>query len=154
YSVCSTRLSPLAPMAISPRRRSIVEVAPDDRAIAAAVTSSAANRNASTGRSMAALDLDFDDLTDPDVSDGLHDDRADQHRLPHPLVKQQAHVLGIDERQGDGERRWQRQQHVAGEAAVRGVDADLTADLEPLADHVGEVVENLRQGAARGRLVL
>ena len=44
--------------------------------------------------------------------------------------------------------RRQRQQHVAGEAAVRRVDAHLPLDLEPLAHHVREVVENLRQVAA------
>ena len=46
------------------------------------------------------------------------------------------------------ERRRQRQQHVAGEAAVRRVHAHLPLDLEPLAHDVREVVENLRQVAA------
>ena len=40
------------------------------------------------------------------------------------------------------------QQHVAGEAAVRGVHAHLPANLEPLAHDVREVVENLGQVAA------
>ena len=44
--------------------------------------------------------------------------------------------------------RRQRQQHVAGEAAVRRVHAHLPQNLEPLADDVREVVENLRQVAA------
>ena len=51
-----------------------------------------------------------------------------------------------DER--DRQERRQRQQHVAGEAAVRGVHAHLPQDLEPLAHDVREVVENLRQVAA------
>ena len=42
----------------------------------------------------------------------------------------------------------QRQQHVAGQAAVRGVDPHLAQDLEALADDVGEVLENLGQVAA------
>ena len=46
------------------------------------------------------------------------------------------------------ERRRQRQQHVAGEAAVRRVHADLPPNLEALAHDVREVVENLRQVAA------
>ena len=46
------------------------------------------------------------------------------------------------------ERRRQRQQHVRREAAVRRVDAHLAQHLEPLADDVREVVENLRQVAA------
>ena len=62
--------------------------------------------------------------------------------------EQQLHVLGVDERQRDAERRRQRQQHVAGEAAVRRVHAHLPLDLEALAHDVREVVENLRQVAA------
>ena len=62
--------------------------------------------------------------------------------------KQQVHVLGIDERQRDAQHRRQRQQHVAGEPAVRRVDAHLAEDLEPLADDVREVLENLREVAA------
>ena len=57
-------------------------------------------------------------------------------------------MFGIDERQRNGERRRQREQHVAGEAAVRGVHADLPLDLEPLAHDVREVVENLGEVAA------
>ncbi len=71
-----------------------------------------------------------------------------QHHLAHALAEQQLHVLRVDERQRDGERRRQRQQHVAGEAAVRRVHAHLALDLEALADDVREVVENLRQVAA------
>ena len=40
------------------------------------------------------------------------------------------------------------EQHVAGETAVRRVHADLPADLEPFADDVRQVVEDLRQVAA------
>ena len=58
-------------------------------------------------------------------------------------------MLRVDERERDGERRRQRQQHVAGEAAVRGVHAHLPQDLEALAHDVREVVEDLGQVAAR-----
>ena len=44
--------------------------------------------------------------------------------------------------------RRQRQQHVAGESAVRRVDADLAENLEPLAHHVRQVLENLGEVAA------
>ena len=44
--------------------------------------------------------------------------------------------------------RRQREQHVAGQPAVRGVDAHLAQDLEALADDVREVLEDLRQVAA------
>ena len=46
------------------------------------------------------------------------------------------------------ERRRQRQQHVAGEAPVRGVHADLPSNLETLADDVRQVVEDFGQVAA------
>ena len=42
----------------------------------------------------------------------------------------------------------QREQHVAGQPAVRRVDAHLAEDLEALADDVGEVLEDLGQVAA------
>src|SRR5439155_3776675 len=44
--------------------------------------------------------------------------------------------------------RGQREEHVAREAAVRRVHAHLTQNLEALAHHVRQVVENLRQVAA------
>ena len=47
------------------------------------------------------------------------------------------------------EHRRQRQQHVAGEPAVRRVDPHLAENLEALADDVREVLENLGQVAAR-----
>ena len=73
---------------------------------------------------------------------------ADDHHLAHPLFEQAVHVLGVDERQRDCEKRRQRHQHVTGEPAVRGVHAHLAANLESLADDGREVVENLRQVAA------
>ena len=62
--------------------------------------------------------------------------------------EERLHVLGADEHERDGQRRRQAEQHVAGEAAVRGVHAHLPQDLEPLAHHVGEVVEDLGEVAA------
>ena len=58
------------------------------------------------------------------------------------------HVFRVDEHQRNGQKRRQGQQHVAGHAPVRGVDAHLAENLEPLAHDVGEVVENLREVAA------
>ena len=114
----------------------------------AAAISSETNRNPSSGRSTVTLYLDLDDLADPDEADGLHHDGADDHHLAHLFLEQQLHVLGVDERQRHRQRGRQRQQHVAGEAAVRRVDAHLPQDLEALADRRGEVVENLGQVAA------
>ena len=75
-------------------------------------------------------------------------ERDHQQHLAHALAEQQVHVLRVDERQRDAEHRRQRQQHVAGEAAVRRVDPHLAQNLEALADDVREVLEDLRQVAA------
>src|SRR5580698_364950 len=48
----------------------------------------------------------------------------------------------------DSAARRQREQDEGGEAAVRRMHANLPADLESLADHVREVVEDLGQIAA------
>src|SRR5688572_14266100 len=114
-------------------------------AIAAPTISSETNRNARIGSS--TLHLDLDDLADPDVADELHDDRGGDHLLPHALREEELHVIRVDEHQRDGERRRKRQQDIAGEAAVRGMHADLPQNLEALAYHVREVVENLGQVA-------
>ena len=71
-----------------------------------------------------------------------------QHQPARALGEEQVHVFGVDEHQRDGEERRQSQQHVAGHAAVRRVDAHLAENLEPLAHDVGEVVEDLREVAA------
>src|SRR5262245_24213917 len=132
----------------SSRRASMVEAADGMKAYASAPTSIEPNRNAMRGISI-ALYLDLDDLFDPEIPDRLHDRGGAEEHVADPLAEEQLHVLGVDERQGDGQERRQRQQHVAGQASVRGVDADLAQDLEPLADDVREVLEDLRQVAAR-----
>src|SRR5690606_12017846 len=70
------------PCVSSPRRRSIAAVAGGDIAMAAAVTSSDTNRNASSGSSRVTSHLDPDHAADPQVADRLHDDGGDQHQLP------------------------------------------------------------------------
>ena len=78
-------------------------------------------------------------------------ERGHQQHLPHALAEQHVHVFGIDERQRDAEHGRQREQHVAGQPAVRRVDAHLAQDLEPLAHDVREVLENFRRGCRRSR---
>ena len=55
---------------------------------------------------------------------------------------------GLMNESASAEKRRQRHQHVAGKPSVRGVHADLTANLEPLAHDVREVVEDFRKVAA------
>ena len=74
--------------------------------------------------------------------------RDHQQHLAHALAEQRVHVVRIDERERNAQHRRQRQQHVAGHAPVRGIDANLPQDLEALAHDVREVLEDLRQVAA------
>src|SRR5204863_5653725 len=79
----------------SPSRCSIAEGPAGASTIAAPATTIRPNRNASTAMSIMALDLDLDDLPDPDVANRLHDDGNDEHHLTHVLPEQQVHVVGI-----------------------------------------------------------
>src|SRR5262245_44368377 len=94
------------------------------REYARAPTSAVPNRNASNGI-IIALYLDLDDLLDPEVADRLHDRGGAEQHVADPFAEEQLHVIGIDERERDGQERGQREQHVAGQPAVRRVDADL-----------------------------
>src|SRR5689334_14672163 len=105
------------------------------------------NRKASSGSSMVTSHLDLDNLTDPEEADGLHHDRADEHHLPHRLAEEQLHLFRVDVRERRGKTRRQCEKHVAGEAAVRCMDADLASDLESLANDAAKVLENLREVA-------
>src|SRR5262245_38533932 len=134
---------------ISSRRRSMTPAPCGASAIAAPATRSETNTKPSSGSSSITSHLDLDDLADPEVADRLHDDGAAHHHLTHALLEQEAHVFRVDEHQRAREHGGQRQQHVAGEAPVRGMDPHLTQNLEALADDVGEVVEDLGQVAAR-----
>src|SRR4029453_9481127 len=119
-----------------------------DSTMAAAAMSSETNTNPSSGRRTVTLYLDLDDFTNPEVTNRLHDDGAHDHHLAHALLEQQIHVLGIHPREHDTQRGRERQQHIAGEAAVRRGAPDLPQNLESLTDDVCEVVENLGEVAA------
>ncbi len=67
--------------------------------------------------------------------------------MSHMLAKQQLHVLGVEDGECHPERRGQSEKDETGEPPVRRVHAHLPLDLEPLADDVGEVVEDFRQVA-------
>ena len=111
--------------------------------------SSETKRNAEQRQQQLTLHLDLDDLADPEESDRLHDDRAPISIVcPMCSVNSSFMCSGLMNDQRDRQRRRQRQQHVAGEAAVRRVHAHLPQNLEALAHDVGEVVENLGQVAA------
>src|SRR5712692_10581637 len=132
----------------SPSRRSIAAAESGASASAAAATSSDPNMKASNAINTVTLHLDLDDPADPEEPNRLHHEGNEQRHLAHAVLEEQLHVLRVEHRQDDAQRRRQGQQDEGGEAAVRGVHANLPADLESLADHVREVVENLGQIAA------
>src|SRR5919201_6481954 len=126
----------------SPRRRSIV-VEVGESASATPAMSSEAKMNARSGSSSVTLHLDLDDLANPDVANHLHDDRDHQQLLADSRLEEELHMRRIDDLERHAERGGQRHQHPAGEPSVCRVHAHLTQNLEPLADDVCEVVENL-----------
>src|SRR5580765_4999281 len=93
-------------------------------------------------------DLNPDDLANYEIAHRLQDDTDDQHGVPDRIGKQrpdEQRVHEIHPHNDDG-RHAHQQQH--GEAALRGVDTYLAQDLEALADHVREIIENLGEVAA------
>src|SRR6476661_8487123 len=141
--------SGIRPVVSSSMRRSMAPARLGMSAIAIAAITIEPNTNASNGRNIVTLHLYLDDLLDPQEADGLHHERAGQQHPAERLVEEHVHVIGVDERERDAQHRRQREQDVAGEPAVRGVDPDLAQDLEALADDVSEVFQNLREVAAR-----
>src|SRR5262249_50725675 len=131
----------------SSSRRSTMVAERGDSALAAAATSSDPKTNAKRASSI-RLHLDLDDLADPEETDRLHHDGADDHHVPERLVEQQAHLFRRNEREREGESSRQRQQHKPGEAPVGGMRSHLTQNLESFTDDVGQVVEDLGQVAA------
>src|SRR5688500_2807054 len=114
---------------ISPSRRSTTLAGLVVSAMAPAATIMATNKNARSGSRNVTLHLDLDHLTNPEEADRLQDDRSGQHDLSHAFVEEQVHHFRVDARQHHRQHGGQRQQHVAREASVRGVDADLPANL-------------------------
>src|SRR5688572_28758621 len=128
----------------SPSRRSMA-FSPRSSDIPIAAISREMNRNPTRGSRNVTLHLDLDDLTDPDEPDRLHDDGAHHHHLPHPDREERPHVVGADEHQRDGQECRKSEQHIAGEPAMRGVDAHLAQNLEALSHDIGEVVQDLSE---------
>src|SRR5215831_7279691 len=127
----------------SPSRRSMADPL-GVTAIAPAAMISETNRNAIKGRNRVTSHLDLHHLANPEVPDDLHDNRAFQHQVAEVLLKERRHVVRVDRRQRNGQKRRQTEKHIPGESTVRRVDADLAQDLESFPDHVRQVVENLR----------
>src|SRR4051812_23347866 len=149
WSLGFSTSSAMRPVVSSSMRRSIAPARLGMRAIAIAAMTIDPNTNASNGRNIVTLHLYLDDLLDPQEADGLHHERARQEHPAERLVEEHVHVIGVDERERDAQHRRQREQDVPGEASVRGVDPDLAQDLEALAHDVREVLQDLRQVAAR-----
>src|SRR5262245_50342213 len=111
-------------------RRSPSLAEPGDRALAAAATSSDPKPNAQLASSI-GVHLVLNAMADPEETDRLNHNRADDHPVPHRLGEQQVHLCRRDEGERAGKTRRQRQQHKAGEPPVGRVGSHLTQDLEP-----------------------
>src|SRR5262245_3857953 len=102
-----------------------------------------------TDTSSGGLDLDVDDLANDQRPEDLGDDGHDAHLAAQRGRPQGFDVirLGVEHEAEQGER--QGDQHHAGEPAFTGQRLDLTHDAEAFADHVADLVKDLRQVAAR-----
>src|SRR5215470_4815508 len=94
-------------------------------------------------------DLDPDDFADHEIADCLQTDADHQHGMADRIVEQRLDEHGIHEIHAHHDDGWHTHEQEHGETSLRGVDAHLPQDFEPLADDVGEVVEDLGEIATR-----
>src|SRR5580698_2873512 len=93
------------------------------------------------------LHLNSDDLANHEIAHRLQGEASDQENVADGIGKQGAHEAGVQGHHHDHDNWRHAHQQAHGQAALRGVDADLTLDLEAFADHVRQVVENFSEVA-------
>src|SRR5687768_5865495 len=93
--------------------------------------------------STSRLDVDVDDLANPEIPDDLHRRRKPEEEAAERVREHQGAVLRIEQVDDAADDDRQRGQDVAAHPALRRVDAQLTADRKSRADHRREVVEDL-----------
>src|SRR5579863_2134555 len=96
-----------------------------------------------------SLNLNTNDLAYHEISNGLQRDSGDEQRVADRIFKQRVDESAIQKQHRANNDRGHPHQQGHGQASLRCVDAHLTLNLETFTDDVGEVVENLRQIAAR-----
>src|SRR5260370_29501590 len=98
------------------------------------------------------LNLDIHDLSHDEVADYLQPDRCAQHDVAYVIGEKKLDVIRIgvkhQHRYRDRNAAQRRRRHLA----VRAHRADAAAQLETLANHVGQLVQDFRQVAARALL--
>src|SRR5712691_624372 len=96
-----------------------------------------------------ALDLDFHDLLHDEVADDLQRHGRAQHDVADVVGEEELDVvrIGVKHQNRNGDRN--QAERGGGHAAVRADCADASAELEALADHIGQLVQNLSQVDAR-----
>src|SRR5579864_6494305 len=98
------------------------------------------------------LNLDFHDLLHDEVADNLQRHGRAQHNVADVVGEEELDVIRIgvehENRHRDGNQAERGGRH----AAMRADGPDASAELEALADHVGQLVQNLSQVAARALL--
>src|SRR5688500_17550407 len=92
-----------------------------------------------------ASHLDIDDFSDNQRPEDLHDHAAGEHLLAHRVGEQHHHVFWIEPIHRQEQRRRQRQQDDARQAAFAGERLHLSPNLEPLAYQLANLVENFGQ---------
>src|SRR5438876_4192395 len=101
-----------------------------------------------TGTSSIVSNLNLNDPSNHEITDRLqHDTRGQQH-MPDRIGKQRPYETRVHDQHGDDDGRGQTHQEHHRKPPLGGVNTHLTQNLETLANHVGEIVENLGQIAA------
>src|SRR5258706_1036333 len=96
-----------------------------------------------------ALDLDFHDLLHDEVADDLQRHGRAQHDVADVVGEEELDVVRVGETQKTRHGDRNQAERGGGHAAVRADSADASAKLEALGDHIGQLVQNLSQVAAR-----
>src|SRR5665213_2517591 len=96
------------------------------------------------------LDLDFDihDLLHDAVTDQLQGYGRAQHDLAYVVSEENLDVLGIGIEHQHGDRHRNQAERGSGHFSMGADRSDSSAQLEALADHIGQLVQNFRQIAA------
>src|SRR5579883_279956 len=104
--------------------------------------------NTAKAISIGILHLNLHDLFDNRVPDDLQHDSRAQHDVSDLVHEEELDVVWIDVKHDEGNRDRNAGQGAAGHAAVSADGADTASQLEPFADHVGQLVQDLGQVSA------
>src|SRR5579859_6488967 len=99
-----------------------------------------------------ALHLDVYDAADHEEADGLERAAGGQQHAPERRREHRRQVLVVHDVEAEQQQQGQAAHQVAAELLLHRQGLDLALDANPLAHHVRDVLQHLRQVAARGAL--